>query len=107
MKTLFFARDIRGGLGERRVFRTILTYLAVNEPESVRRNIANIAEYGRYDDLLTLISTPCEADMMAYVMEQLKNDINALETAEMYPYWLSGFLLLTPLPLMPKRQQGR
>ncbi len=79
MKTLFFARDIRGGLGERRVFRTILTYLAVNEPESVRRNICNIAEYGRYDDLLTLIGTPCEVDMMAYVMEQLKNDINALE----------------------------
>ena len=46
MKTLFFARDIRGGLGERRTFRTILTWLAVNEPDSVRRNIRYIAEYG-------------------------------------------------------------
>ena len=43
MKTLFFARDVRGGLGERRVFRTILAYLAASEPESVRRNLAYIA----------------------------------------------------------------
>ena len=79
MKALFFARDIRGGLGERRVFKTILAYLAVNEPESVRRNISYIAEYGRFDDLLVLIGTPCESDMMAYIMEQLKKDIEAFE----------------------------
>lgn len=45
MKTLFFARDIRGGIGERRVFRTILRWLAHNEPQSVEKNIPYIAEY--------------------------------------------------------------
>ena len=44
MKTLFFARDIRGGLGERRAFRVILRYLAENYPDTVRKNIANIRE---------------------------------------------------------------
>ena len=34
MKILFFARDIRGGLGERRVFRVILRWLAAMHPES-------------------------------------------------------------------------
>ena len=79
MKTLFFARDIRGGLGERKVFKTILNYLAVNEPESVKKNIENIAEYGRYDDLLALMSTQCEAAMIEYVGKALNRDLEALD----------------------------
>ncbi len=79
MKTLFFARDIRGGLGERRVFKTILGYLAVNEPESVRKNIENIAEYGRYDDLLVLMGTPCEKETIAYIGKALAMDLASLE----------------------------
>ena len=75
VKTLFFARDAREGLGERRVFRIILNYLAKYEPESVRRNIAYIAEYGRYDDLLCLIGTPCEKDVLQIIEGQLKKDI--------------------------------
>ena len=47
MKTLFFARDIRGGIGERRVFRTILKWLANNEPRSLEKNIQYIAEYSQ------------------------------------------------------------
>ena len=82
MKTLFFARDVRGGLGERRVFRTILAYLAASEPESVRRNLAYIAEYGRYDDLLALLGTPCEADMLALVKAQLARDVEALAATQ-------------------------
>jgi len=79
MKTLFFARDIRGGLGERRVFRTILTWLAANAPQSVEKNIPNIAEYGRYDDLLVLIGTSCESAVLAYIKERLVADRAALE----------------------------
>ena len=44
MKLLFFARDIRGGLGERRVFRVILRWLACHEPASVCKNLAYVAE---------------------------------------------------------------
>jgi len=46
MKILFFARDIRGGMGERRFFRVVLKDLALNYPEIVRKNITNIAAYG-------------------------------------------------------------
>ncbi|WP_026513305.1 DUF2828 family protein [Butyrivibrio sp. LB2008] len=78
MKMLFFARDIRGGLGERRVFKVILKYLAVNEPLSVRKNIENIAEYGRYDDLLALMDTPVEKEASDYIEKTLRADMEAL-----------------------------
>ena len=55
MKLLFFARDIRGGLGERRVFKVILNHLAENEPNTVLKNLQYVAEYGRFDDLLCLM----------------------------------------------------
>ena len=79
VKSLFFARDIRGGLGERKVFRVILKWLACNSPETVRKNLTCIAEYGRYDDLLSLFGTSVEKDMLSYVKSQLEKDISALE----------------------------
>ncbi len=79
MKTLFYARDIRGGLGERRVFRTVLKWLAVNAPQSVEKNVPYIAEYGRYDDLLALMGTSCEPAAMATIRNQLAADRAALE----------------------------
>lgn len=78
MKILFFARDIRGGLGERKTFRTILKWLADNETASAKKNIEYIAEYGRYDDLLVLIGTPCENEAISCIGKTLEADINAM-----------------------------
>ncbi len=80
MKLLFFARDVRGGLGERRVFRVIMKWLAANEPASVRKNIGYVAEYGRWDDLLSLMDTPCEKDMLTVLRDRFARDMEALET---------------------------
>ena len=82
MKLLFYARDVRGGLGERRIFRVILRDLAVREPASVRKNISCIPEYGRYDDLLCLMGTPCEAEAVRVIREQLERDIAALSAED-------------------------
>lgn len=80
MKTLFFARDIRGGIGERRVFRTVLQWLAENEPRSLEKNIPHIPEYGRFDDLLSLMGTPCEGRALQQIKRQLEADRAALES---------------------------
>lgn len=79
MKILFFARDIRGGMGERRFFRVVLKDLALNYPEIVRKNITNIAEYGRCDDILVLMDTPCEADAIVYIRRTLESDISSMK----------------------------
>ena len=79
MKLLFFARDIRGGLGERKVFRVSLRWLAKNAPETVRKNLSYIAEYGRFDDLLVLFDTPVEKDMLDFIREQLCKDVEAMD----------------------------
>ena len=78
MKLLFFARDIRGGLGERRVFRVVLNWLAKNEPETVRKNLEYVAEYGRYDDLLALMDTPCEREMLTVLKAQFDSDRDSM-----------------------------
>ncbi len=75
MKTMFFARDVRGGLGERKVFRTIMHWLAENHPQTVIRNFDYIAEFGRYDDYLIFMGTKCEHEMLKYLKAKLVTDL--------------------------------
>ena len=79
MKILFYARDVRGGLGERAVFRTILRWLAEHEMASLLQNLPYIAEYGRWDDLLVLLDTPARAEAEALLHRQFLADMQALE----------------------------
>ena len=91
MKILFFARDVRGGLGERRLFRVALKWLAENKPASVCRNLKYVAEFGRYDDLLVLLGTPLEADVMSLIAMQLEKDeaaMNAGGEVSLLAKWL-------------------
>lgn len=81
-KTLFYGRDIREGLGERDTFRTLLKYAAKYHPECIAPNIGLIGEYGRYDDLYTLIGTPLENDMWSAMKEQFEADKTNLEAGK-------------------------
>jgi hypothetical protein len=71
MKLLFWARDVRGGAGERQIFKDIVTYLANNRQEVMRKNIHLISEFGRWDDLLVLIGTPLEKDALEVISKGL------------------------------------
>ena len=74
---LFWARDIRGGgLGERRLFRVCMKYLAKEFPDKVRKLLPLIAEYGRWDDLLCLLgSDSVKNDVVNIVKNQLTQDM--------------------------------
>lgn len=67
------------GLGEREVFRDIIVWLAKMRPQAVQRSLRFIPEYGRWDDLLMLLGTPCEGDAVACIREQLQRDIDAMQ----------------------------
>ena len=82
MRILFYGRDVRGGLGERRVFRVLLHELAEKHPESVRKNLKHVAEMGRYDDLFSLMDTSCQTDVVELVKRQLKQDLYHAERGE-------------------------
>ena len=82
MKTIFFARDVRGGLGERRVFRVAMKWLADHAPDSVRKNLPHIAEYGRWDDLLVLLDTACGRDVLELLRDQLEQDAMAMDMGD-------------------------
>jgi len=57
IKIIFWARDVRGGAGERQIFRDCLLWLCENHREVLHKNIHLISEYGRWDDVLTLVGT--------------------------------------------------
>ena len=77
VRWLFFARDVRGGMGERRLFRVVLSRLASTNVELVKKLIPYVAEYGRYDDLFCLIDgsgSVVEKETLDYIYEQLDKD---------------------------------
>ena len=87
LKIAFYARDVRGGLGERRVFRIILEWLTKNSPDSVMKNINFIPEFGRFDDFLALFNTSCEESAMSFIKSQLESDIKS-ENPSLLAKWL-------------------
>lgn len=82
MKLLFHIRDIREGMGERQMFRNLLRHMAKKWPESARKNVALIAEYGRWDDLLCLYKTPAQKQMVEVIRTQLEKDLAAADRRE-------------------------
>ena len=80
MKWLFFARDVRGGLGERRLFRVILKSLIESNPEMIIPVINLIPEYGRYDDLWCLLDNQESAKVVYNIVdEQLIEDLHNMK----------------------------
>lgn len=89
LKCLFYLRDVRGGQGERRFFRVCINDLAKSHPEAVKRNLALIPEYGRYDDLYALVGTPVEKDALEFFKKQLALDVTC-KTPSLLAKWLKS-----------------
>lgn len=88
VKWLFYARDAREGVGERRTFRAIMKYLAENHSDIAKAVVPLVAEYGRYDDLWCLLDTEVKDDVIALIKTQLKADL--INMSENKPISLIG-----------------
>ena len=54
LKLMFWARDARGGAGERRFFRICSKFLNKNYFKFMEKNAKYVPEYGRWDDIFEL-----------------------------------------------------
>lgn len=90
----FYARNIRGGLGERRTFKVIIRWLAINHPKNLICNLAYIPHFGRWDDMYALVDTPVEEYVWAIISQQFLRDIEALtkegESVSLLGKWLKS-----------------
>lgn len=82
MKMLFYARNIRGGLGERRTFRTICAFLADNYPSIMQKNLLLVPFFGRWDDMYAFVGTKLEKEAFNIMKEQFLADLTALQNNE-------------------------
>lgn len=75
-RILFWARDIRGGQGERSVFRNLFKYLVEETPEIGAKLIELVPVYGRWDDLLILEDTSLWNNVLDAIKVQLNFDLD-------------------------------
>lgn len=90
MKILFYARDIRGGLGERDVFRKVISRLANEHPTSVRKNLKYISEFGRWDDVICLLGTAVHDNVIELIHNQLVQDMDHIVNGDIENLSLIG-----------------
>lgn len=72
LRMLAWARDVRGGAGERDVVRKILLNLEKTNPEALDRILPHLAEFGRWDDLLIFNTKPVKAKAFTMIGDALR-----------------------------------
>ena len=108
MRWLFFARDIRTGMGERRLFRAVINDCArqgrVITEEKVPVLFALVEKYGRYDDFINLLDLelPDGVSRAIYtcIAEKLGKDILAMKlnkSTSLLAKWLPSINTSSPV----------
>lgn len=72
LRMLAWARDVRGGAGEREVVRKILVSLEKNYPDQLDRILPHLAEFGRWDDLLVFKTKAFKAKAYTLIGDALR-----------------------------------
>jgi len=73
LRMLLWARDIRGGAGERATFRNLLSALETTDPTLAGKLMPKVPELGRWDDLFTYKDPINRQKAFAFIREALAN----------------------------------
>jgi Domain of unknown function (DUF2828) len=82
IKLLFYFRDVRGGQGERTLFRNCLEWLGSNFEDIFEKIVKYVPEYGRWDDILF-----DNATVFNTIKEQIQKDLQS-ENPSLLAKWL-------------------
>ena len=75
IKWLFFAGDVRCGMGERKLFRACMRFLAESEPEIATALLPFVPEYTRWDALACLVASPVGDKAAQIIADRLAEDV--------------------------------
>lgn len=91
-KFAFYVGDVRGGLGERKVFRACLDWLADNKPEVADKVLELVPEYTRWDNLVRLVDHPkmreSVLDIIVYTLQDDIAKMNNGKSISLLAKWL-------------------
>lgn len=88
IKCLFYLRDVRGGQGERRFFRVAFKWLCNAYPKIARKNLVNVSDFGRWDDLIYATEgTPLQDEAFDIIKMQLALDCQC-KTPSLLAKWM-------------------
>ena len=93
-KWLFFAGDVRGGCGERDLFKTGLSIILNDKPEAFIALMKLIPEYTRWDNLIKFVNcgnSEVENSIINIIKEQLNEDMenmNAGKSISLLAKWM-------------------
>ncbi len=85
VRILLYSRDVRGGMGERNIFRKTFRNIAMQNPALAERLLIKIPELGRWDDVLAAIGTPVQDKAVEFIVQALTDKSRAALVAKWMP----------------------
>ena len=73
LRVALWSRDVRGGSGERKLFRDILTHLETIDIDAAKALLAKVPELGRWDDVFSFKTTEMKTAAYTMLAEALKS----------------------------------
>ena len=76
LKWLFYARDVRGGMGEKRIFKVVMTHL-LDDPEeyNIPHLIKFIPEYGSWKDVFHVYNFTHKAQVRTVINDMIERQL--------------------------------